>query len=79
MTAFMTAALPWICIGIAIALAAANYSAVRKANAEGKEYGNYMTEGMCVDVCIGTALGGTGLIYGMLAGIVIGTCLRKER
>ena len=41
MKEFMMAALPWICIGIAVALFAANHGAVKKAKASGKEYGNY--------------------------------------
>ena len=65
MKKFMMAALPWICIGFAIALFAANQGAVKKAKDSGKEYGNYMTEGMCLGMCVGTALGGNGMIYGM--------------
>ena len=37
MKEFMMAALPWICIGFAIALFAANHGAVKKAKAGGKE------------------------------------------
>ena len=69
MKEFMMAALPWICIGFAIALFAANHGAVKKAKDSDKEYGNYMTEGMCLGMCVGTALGGNGLIYGMLLGL----------
>ena len=75
MKEFMMAALPWICIGIAIALFAVNHGAAKKAKDSDKEYDNYMTEGMCV----GTALGGNGLIYGMLVGLVVGLCIRKEK
>ena len=46
MKEFMMAALPWICIGIAIALFAANHGTVKKAKDGDKHYGNYMTEGM---------------------------------
>ena len=79
MKAFMMAALPWICIGIAIALFAANHGAVKKAKDSDKEYGNYMTEGMCLGMCMGAALGRNGLIYGMLLGLVIGMFIKKEK
>ena len=45
----------------------------------GKEHGNYMAEGMCLGVGVGTALGGNGLIYGMLVGLVIGMFIKKEK
>ena len=53
MKEFMMAALPWSCIGIAIALFAVNHGATKKAKDSGKEYGNYMTEGMCLGMCAG--------------------------
>lgn len=37
MNEFLMAALPWICIGIAIALFAANHGAAKKAKTDGKE------------------------------------------
>ena len=79
MKEFMMAALPWICIGIAIALFAVNHSVAKKAKNCDKGYGNYMTEGMCLGMCVGTALGGNGLIYGMLLGLVIGMFIKKEK
>ena len=79
MKEFMMAALPWICIGFAIALFAANHDAVKKAKASGKEHGNYMAEGIGLGMCVGTALGRNGLIYGMLVGLVIGMFIKKEK
>lgn len=79
MKEFMMAALPWICIGIVIALFAANHGAAKKAKDSDKEYGNYMTEGMCLGMCMGAALGRNGLIYGMLLGLVIGMFIKKEK
>ena len=78
MNEFLMAALPWICIGIAIALFAANHGVAKKAKASDKEYGNYMTEGMCLGMCVGTALGGNGLIYGVLVGMAIGMCIKRS-
>ena len=75
----MMAALPWICIGIAIALFAANHSALKKAKDSDKEYGNYMTEAMCLGMCMGPALGGNGVIYGMLLGLVVGMFIKKKK
>jgi len=37
MNEFLMAALPWICIGIAIALFAVNHGAAKKAKTDGKE------------------------------------------
>ena len=79
MKEFMMAALPWICIGFAIALFAVNHGAAKKAKDSDKECGNYMAEGMCLGVGVGTALGGNGLIYGMLVGLVIGMFIKKEK
>lgn len=78
MKEFILAALPWICIGIAVALFAANCGVVKKAKDSDKEFGNYMTEGMCLGMCVGTALGGNGLIYGMMIGMAIGMCIKKN-
>ena len=78
MKEFLTAALPWIIIANAIALFAANHSAAKKTKDSDKEYGNYMTEGMCLGMCVGTALGGNGLIYGMMIGMAISMCIRKK-
>ena len=79
MKEFMMAALPWICIGFAIALFAANHGTAKKAKDSDKEYGNYMTEGMCLGMCMGAALGRNGLIYGMLLGLVVGMFIKKEK
>ena len=78
MKEFMMAELPWICIGFEIALFAANHGTAKKAKDSDKEYGNYMTEGMCLGMCVGTALGGNGLVYGMLIGLVVGMLIKKD-
>ena len=78
MNEFLMAALPWIYIGIAIALFAVKHGAAKKAKENDKEYGNYMTEGMCLGLCVGTALGRNGLVYGMLSGLVVGMLIKKD-
>ena len=77
---FLSAALPWICIGLLLALFFA-----QNARKKDKEKQNYGTEGlalgMCFGVAIGTSLGnntGIGLSLGMLAGFAIGSCIEKK-
>lgn len=78
MKAFMTAAMPWICIGVVLALAAANHDAAKKAKACGKEYDRHMGTGMCIGMALGLSFGADGMIYGMLIGMAIGMCIKKE-
>ena len=79
---FLRAALPWIVIGLLLAV----YFA-RSAGKEKKEEqpDNYGTTGMCLGMCFGTAIGtalgnntGIGISLGMLIGLVIGTSIKKE-
>ena len=81
---FLSAALPWISIGLLLAIFFAQRAQKEKENNKKKE--NYSTEGlslgMCFGVAIGTSLGnntGIGLTLGMLAGFVIGSCIEKKR
>ena len=80
---FLSAALPWICIGLLLAIFFAQ-SARKKKGDKTKE--NYSTEGMALGMCFGTAIGtslgsnsGIGLTLGMLAGLVIGSCVEKKK
>ncbi len=70
---FITAALPWIIIGIAIALLAVNAGKRKKGD-------DNMSEGMCIGVALG-ASGvidlGLGISLGMLAGMAVGSCVKK--
>ena len=77
---FLSAALPWICIGLLLAIFFAQ--SARKNN---KKAENYSTEGMALGMCFGVAIGtafgnntGIGLSLGMLAGLVIGSCIEKK-
>ena len=79
---FFRAAMPWVAVGIVLAVLAAK-GANRKKDDKSRD--NYGTEGMCIGVCIGTALGsalwnntGLGISMGMLVGLVIGSCIKKE-
>lgn len=80
---FLSAALPWICIGLLLAIFFAQSVRKKKDNKENENYG---TEGMALGMCFGTAIGtslgnntGIGLSLGMLAGLVIGSCIAKKK
>ena len=79
---FLRAALPWIAVGLLLAVFIA-----RGAKREKKEEptGDYGTEGMCLGMCFGTAIGaalgnntGIGISLGMLLGLAVGTGIKKE-
>ena len=79
---FLSAALPWICIGLLLAIFFAQSARKEKNNKKNENYG---TEGMALGMCFGTAIGtsignntGIGLTLGMLAGLVIGSCFEKN-
>ena len=76
---FLRAALPWITVGLALAVLLARGTGKKDKKAD------YGTEGMCLGMCFGTAIGtslgnntGIGISLGMLIGLAIGTCIRKE-
>lgn len=79
---FILAALPWVCIGLALAILAAHWGTKGKQKSgEGDKStpaDNYMVEGMCLGMAAGLALGGSGYSYGMLLGMVIGMCIPKN-
>lgn len=68
------AALPWIYMGIALALWAVNY----QIKQDKQSYDNYIAEGMCLGICFGLILGSQHLTLGMFLGTVIGMCIRKS-
>ena len=79
---FLRAALPWIAIGLLLAVFFARSAGRKKIE---KEYDNYGTEGMCLGMCFGTAIGtalgnntGIGITLGMLLGLSVGTSIKKE-
>ena len=80
---FLSAALPWISIGLLLAIFFAK--SARKKNGS-KKNADYGTEGMALGMCFGTAIAtsfgnntGIGLTLGMLAGLVIGSCIEKKK
>ena len=79
---FLRAALPWIVMGLLLAVFFA-----RSAGKEKKEEqpDNYGTTGMCLGMCFGTAIGtalgnntGIGISLGMLLGLAVGSSIKKE-
>ena len=71
---FVFAAMPWITVGLLLAIYASRSAAKKKEHAD-----NYGTEGMCVGMCFGTAIDATlGGFMGMLIGLAIGSCIGKK-
>lgn len=80
---FFMAALPWIAVGLLLAVFAARSAGSKKqAKQSGeKQSGDYGTEGMCFGTAIGTSLGnntGLGISLGMLLGLAIGSSIKKK-
>lgn len=80
---FLSAALPWISIGLLLAIFFEQSARKKKDNKKNDNYGTEgMALGMCFGVAIGTAFGnntGIGLSLGMLAELVIGSCIEKKK
>ena len=79
---FLQAALPWIAIGLLLAVLFARSAERKKKEDQSNAYG---TEGMCLGMCLGTAIGtslgnntGIGISLGMLIGLAVGSCIKKE-
>lgn len=84
---FVMAALPWIAVGLLLAVfAARSAGSKKKAKQSGeKQRGDYGTEGMCLGMCFGTAIGtslgnntGLGISLGMLLGLAVGSSIKKK-
>lgn len=77
---FVMAALPFVIIGICLAIIFVNY---KKKDRENEN--NYVMEGMCMGMCLGVAIAtslhihlGLGISLGMLIGEAIGISIKKE-
>ena len=82
--AFAKAALPWVAMGLLLAVFCARGAGKKKSGKEEKTE-NYGTEGMCLGMCFGTAIGtalgnntGLGISLGMLIGLAIGSAIEKK-
>lgn len=84
---FIFAALPWILLGLSLAIFAVSFSAKHKRTADSgsDKEDDYGLPGMCLGLCIGMALGtvfghtAMGMSPGMLLGMAIGMCIKKEK
>lgn len=79
MKGFLTAALPWVLLGVSLAIVLASFADEKK---KGKE--NYGMPGMCLGLSTGLAVGisvhqmSMGMCIGMLLGLGIGRHITKE-
>ena len=80
--AFLRAALPWVVMGLLLAVFFARNTGIKKKEKESDDYG---TEGMCLGMCFGTAIctaignnTGIGIALGMLLGLAVGSSIKKE-
>ena len=79
---FIRAALPWIIMGLLLAVYFARCAGKKKKE---EQTGDYGAEGMCLGMCFGTAIGtafgnniAIGLPLGMLFGLAVGSSIKKE-
>lgn len=79
---FIQAALPWIAVGLLLAVFFARSTGKKKKE---EQCDDYRTEGMCLGMCFGTAIGtalgnntGIGITLGMLLGLAVGSSIKKE-
>ena len=87
---FLSAALPWLCVGLLLAVFFVRADRAKKKSAEAEENGekkktNYGTEGLALGMCFGTAVGtsignntGLGMIIGMVIGYAVGLSMEKK-
>lgn len=80
--AFLKAALPWIGMGLFLAIFCVRSAGQKKRGEPADNYGTMgMSLGMCFGTAIGTAIGsntGIGIVLGMLIGLAVGSSIPKE-
>ena len=79
---FLRAAMPWIVIGLLLAVFFARKGKKKGGTTQEADYGLL---GMCLGMSFGSAIGislgnhsGIGISLGMLTGLVIGSCIKKK-
>ena len=87
---FLSAALPWICLGLLLAVFFVRAERAKKKSAEAEENGekkkaDYGAEGLAIGMCFGTAVGtsignntGLGMVIGMVLGYAVGLSMEKK-
>ena len=80
---FMSAALPWIAMGLLLAIFFARAAHGKKKKEKKEDHASEgMALGMCFGIAIGTALHinvGLGLMAGTVLGLLVGSGSEKER
>lgn len=78
MNDFISAALPWVIIGIFVAIFAVTFHQKNKRSC-------YVIEGIFLGMCGGATFGATGVVslslgisLGLLVGAVVGACIEKK-
>lgn len=71
---FLSAALPLVCVGLALALIAVRFSQGKRDARE-----SYLLECLCLGICLGVIWGGQGICYGMALGTALGCLIAKEK
>lgn len=77
---FILAALPWVTVGICLAVLFADRARQSKKRKSDEEHeDNYLSEGMCIGMCMGVAVNAQyGMCIGMLIGMVFGMFVKKK-
>ena len=80
--AFMSAALPWIAMGLLLAIFFARAANGKKKEEKTDDYGS---EGVALGLCFGVALStavhfniGLGMMAGMVLGLLVGSGIEKK-
>ena len=79
---FMSASLPWIAMGLLLAIFFAKAAHGKKEKENKEDHGSEgMALGMCFGVALSTALHinvGLGLMAGMVIGLLVGSGIKKK-
>ena len=79
---FMSAALPWIAMGLLLAIFFAKAAHMKKKDEKKEDHGSEgMALGMCFGVALSTALHinvGLGLMAGMVLGLFVDSGIKKK-
>ena len=83
--AFAAAALPWVVMGICVAVLLVNRKKLSNTDPDEEVEMDYGAEGMCLGMCFGATLDSTlhgslglGMSLGMLVGLAIGQAVKKK-
>lgn len=82
---FISAALPWVIMGLSVAVFAVYLNNGKRKKNHDEKSGDYLPVGMSMGMCIGVMLGssdiiglGLGISLGTFIGMLIGMCIKKS-